>query len=149
MRSLGALKPTLLCKLKCVHGGGGRSKEKSGTDKKHSPSISFSLALRFMLILSFAMLSLSTIFVLALDFSVTKRQDAEIEKSLSQISQSLLSSPMDELAFLPLPYYMTFAVGKKEALFPWQQMTVCSPYWTQVGKTRHILKKIFLLTATF
>ena len=143
MRSLGALKPTLLSKLKCVHGGGGGSKEKSGTEKKHSPSISFSLALRFMLILSFAMLSLSTIFVLALDFSVTKRQDAEIEKSLSQISQSLLSSPMDELAFLPLPYYMTFAVWEEGSALPLATNDSLLPLLDSGGKNQTYFEKDF------
>ena len=78
-------------------------------------SISLPLVFRFMLLLAFAMLTLSLLFVSALKFSVTKRQDAELKESISIISESLASSGTDELDFLALPYYITYTVYELES----------------------------------
>ena len=114
MIGVGALKSSFLRKLAGVPADGGVGTAKRDAGGRLSPSISISLALRFMLILAFAMISLSMIFVFALDFSVTKQQDTEIEKSISLISATLRSGSSEDIDFLQLPYYITFAVWEKQ-----------------------------------
>ncbi|WP_294428015.1 cell wall metabolism sensor histidine kinase WalK [uncultured Treponema sp.] len=75
-----------------------------------SPSISIPLAFRFMLLLAFAMLSLALIFVQLLRLSVTHKQDSDLEKGISLVAQTLRGGGADELAFLELPYYITYTV---------------------------------------
>ena len=80
-----------------------------------SPSISFPLALRFMLILAFSMLSLSVLIVSLLRFSVTHKQNRELEESISLISFAILNDKADELDFLNLAYYITYTVYETES----------------------------------
>lgn len=89
--------------------------------KKH---ISFHLALRFMLLLAVAMLSLSGIIVFLLQRSVVDHQNHELNASLKAICSLLESSAdpdgakgaagesssADDLAFLELPYFITYVV---------------------------------------
>lgn len=85
-----------------------------GAMKKFSPSISFPLALRFMLLLAFAMLSLSLIFVQLLRLSVTHKQDSDLEKGISLIKTALQNGGADEVDFLELPYYITYTIYDDE-----------------------------------
>ena len=78
--------------------------------KPASVPIELPLALRFMLLIGAAMLSLSVLFVLALRLSVTKRQDAELRQSIGRITETLERNGAEELAFVELAYYITYVV---------------------------------------
>ncbi len=80
--------------------------------KKKAPSsnIAFSLSLRYMLLLAFAMLSLSAIFLGFLQFSVVSRQNKSLKEGLSLLSSTLEKKGADDLAFLDLPYFITYVV---------------------------------------
>ena len=106
-------------------------------------SISLPLAFRFMLLLAFAMLTLSLLFVSALKFSVTKRQDAELKESISIISESLASSGTDELDFLALPYYITYTVYELESKKVLATNDSLLPLLDSGGKNLTYLKKNF------
>ncbi|MBR1403328.1 MAG: HAMP domain-containing histidine kinase [Treponema sp.] len=79
-----------------------------------SKSVSLPLALRFMLLLAASMLALSVLFVALLRLSVTHKQDFDLAQGISLISESLASRGTDELAFLELPYYITYAVWERD-----------------------------------
>ena len=81
---------------------------------RKSSSVSLPLALRFMLLLAAAMLSLSLLFVALLRHSVARAQDAELEKSISLIAAALRSRGADELAFIEIPYFIAYAVWEVE-----------------------------------
>ena len=106
-------------------------------------SISLPLVFRFMLLLAFAMLTLSLLFVSALKFSVTKRQDAELKESISIISESLASSGTDELDFLALPYYITYTVYELESKKVLATNDSLLPLLDSGGKNLTYLKKNF------
>ena len=78
--------------------------------KKRDVAVPFPLALRFMLLLACAMLSLSVLFALLLRLSAARRQDAELEKSLALLTETLRTGGVDALSFAELAYYVTFSV---------------------------------------
>ena len=88
---------------------------------KKPPAVPIFLTFRFMILLASAMLSLSLLFVFALRFSVSKRQDNDLQKSLLKIKQSLQTMESDSieetnlLDFLELPYYITYNVYKADS----------------------------------
>ena len=81
---------------------------------KSRTSVSLPLALRFMLLLAASMLALSVLFVALLRLSVTHKQNFDLAQGISLISESLASRGTDELAFLELPYYITYAVWERD-----------------------------------
>ncbi len=80
----------------------------------YSPS--FFLSLRFMLLLALSMLTLAFLFVTLLHFSVTKKQNAELEKSILQIEKAVINDGYEDVAFLELPYYITYTVWNPETM---------------------------------
>ncbi len=82
--------------------------------KSHRASVSFSLALKYMLLLSAAMLSLSLLLVVSLRFSVTWRQDEDLRQSVDRIGEVVRRGESESIVFLELPYYITYTVYKPE-----------------------------------
>ncbi len=78
------------------------------------PSVSFSLALRFMLVLAVAMLSLSVLLVSVLRLSVARRQEAELRASLEKICATVEENGVEDIAFVDLAYYITYTVYEAE-----------------------------------
>ncbi|MBP3771773.1 MAG: hypothetical protein J6I53_03650 [Treponema sp.] len=46
---------------------------------------------------------------------MTRKQDSDLAQGISLISETINSKGMDELAFLELPYYITYAVWEQES----------------------------------
>lgn len=88
---------------------------------KKKTAVPIFLTLRFMILLASAMLSLSLLFVFALRFSVSKRQDTDLQKSLIKIEESIQTIKNESieetnlLDFLELPYYITYNVYESES----------------------------------
>ncbi len=117
--------------------------KKNGALRENSPSISFPLALRFMLLIALAMLSLSLIFVFLLRHSVTRRQNSELEKCISLIEGSIQKNGTDELSFLPLPYYITYSVYDSESQAVISTNDSLLPLLDSGGKSRTYFEKDF------
>ena len=81
---------------------------------RSSPSVSFSLALRFMLVLAVAMLSLSVLLVSVLRLSVARRQEAELRASLEKICATVEENGVEDIKFVDLAYYITWTVYEPE-----------------------------------
>ena len=109
----------------------------------HQPTISLPLALRFMLLLSVAMLSLSLLFVALLRLSVSRSQDSELKKSISLISETVRTRGVDELSFLPLPYYITYAVYEADSKAVLSTNDSLLPLLDSAGKSRTYFEKDF------
>lgn len=107
------------------------------------PSVSFPLALRFMLLIAAAMLSLSLIFVFALRQSVTRRQTSELEKCISLIEDSIQKTGSEELSFLPLPYYITYTVYDSQSRTVISTNDSLLPLLDSQGKSRTYFEKDF------
>ncbi len=82
---------------------------------KKKREVSFSLAIRFMLIIGLAMICLAIIFVGVLRHSVVSHQDKELDNSIKIITKALNESGQEELAFLDIPYYITYTVYHKDS----------------------------------
>ena len=108
-----------------------------------SKNLSLSLALRFMILLALAMISLSLLFVTLLRASVTKKQNLELEKSISFITDSLTSSGIDELSFLELPYYITYVLYEKESKKILAKNDSLLPLLDSAGKSLTFYEKNF------
>ena len=72
--------------------------------------VSFSLALKFMLLLAAAMLFLSVLFIGLLNLSVKNKQSRELMKSAAVICQTVANGDIDDLDFITIPYYITYTV---------------------------------------
>ena len=72
--------------------------------------VSFSLALKFMLLLAAAMLFLSVLFIGLLNLSVKNKQSRELRESAAVISQTVANGDIDDLDFITIPYYITYTV---------------------------------------
>ena len=72
--------------------------------------VSFSLALKFMLLLAAAMLFLSVLFIGLLNLSVKNKQSRELRESAAVICQTVANSDIDDLDFITIPYYITYTV---------------------------------------
>ena len=77
---------------------------------KKSNEVSFSLALKFMLLLAAAMLFLSVLFIGLLNLSVKNKQSKELRESAALICQTIFEGNIDDLDFITLPYYITYTV---------------------------------------
>ena len=77
---------------------------------KKSNEVSFSLALKFMLLLATAMLFLSVLFIGLLNLSVKNKQSRELRESAAVISQTVANGDIDDLDFITIPYYITYTV---------------------------------------
>ena len=106
-------------------------------------AISFSLSLRFMLLIAFAMLSFALIFVLILDVSVARRQDEDLRRSVELISESVLRAGTDELAFLDLAYYVTYTVYEPDSRQVLSTNDSLLPLLDSGGKSRTHFEKDF------
>ena len=106
-------------------------------------SVSLPLALRFMLLIAAAMLSLSMLFVSFLRLSVTKQQDSDLEKSISLISDAFQTGGADELAFLELPYYIIYSVWETDTRKILATNDSLLPLLDSGGKSRTYFKKDF------
>ncbi|MBQ9207587.1 MAG: HAMP domain-containing histidine kinase [Treponema sp.] len=110
---------------------------------KSRTSISLPLALRFMLLLAASMLALSVLFVALLRLSVTHKQDSDLAQGISLISESLASRGTDELAFLELPYYITYAVWERDGRVVLSTNDSLLPLLESNGKSRTHFEKDF------
>ena len=110
---------------------------------KSRTSISLPLALRFMLLLAASMLALSVLFVALLRLSVTHKQDFDLAQGISLISESLASRGTDELAFLELPYYITYAVWERDGRVVLSTNDSLLPLLDSDGKSRTHFEKDF------
>lgn len=72
--------------------------------------VSFSLALKFMLLLAAAMLFLSVLFIGLLNLSVKNKQSRELRESAVVICQTVANGDIDDLDFITIPYYITYTV---------------------------------------
>ena len=72
--------------------------------------VSFSLALKFMLLLAAAMLFLSVLFIGLLNLSVKNKQSRELRESAAVICQTVANGDIDDLDFITIPYYITYTV---------------------------------------
>ena len=72
--------------------------------------VSFSLALKFMLLLAVAMLFLSILFIGLLNLSVKNKQSRELRESAAVICQTVANGDIDDLDFITIPYYITYTV---------------------------------------
>ena len=72
--------------------------------------VSFSLALKFMLLLAAAMLFLSVLFIGLLNLSVKNKQAEDLRVSGAKICQTIANGNIDDLDFITLPYYITYTV---------------------------------------
>ena len=77
--------------------------------------VSFSLLLKFMILLSFAVFSVSFLFVAFLRLSVTSKQDSELEKAAGVIIENLSALGIEEVDFLELPYFITYTIFEKDS----------------------------------
>ena len=112
-----------------------------GARGRLSPSVF--LSFRFMLLLALSMLSLSVLFVALLRLSVTRKQDADLEKSLALICETIEGRGTDELAFLELPYYITYAVWEREGRAVLSTNDSLLPLLESEGKSRTHFEKGF------
>ena len=110
---------------------------------KSRTSVSLPLALRFMLLLAASMLALSVLFVALLRLSVTHKQDSDLAQGISLISESLASRGTDELAFLELPYYITYAVWERDGRVVLSTNDSLLPLLESDGKSRTHFEKDF------
>ena len=110
---------------------------------KSRTSVSLPLALRFMLLLAASMLALSVLFVALLRLSVTHKQDFDLAQGISLISESLASRGTDELAFLELPYYITYAVWERDGRVVLSTNDSLLPLLDSDGKSRTHFEKDF------
>ena len=72
--------------------------------------VSFSLALKFMLLLAAAMLFLSVLFIGLLNLSVKNKQAEDLRESGAKICQTIANGNIDDLDFITIPYYITYTV---------------------------------------
>ena len=102
-----------------------------------------------MLLLAASMLALSLLFVALLRLSVTHKQDYDLAQGISLISETVATRGADELAFLELPYYITYAVWEKESTPTTLNNRVLStndsllPLLESEGKSRTYFEKDF------
>ena len=122
-------------------GEGVAENRRFGARGRLSPSVF--LSLRFMLLIAFSMLSLSLLFVLLLRSSVTRKQDSDLAQGISLISETINSKGMDELAFLELPYYITYAVWEQESGMVISTNDSLLPLLESEGKSRTYFEKDF------
>jgi signal transduction histidine kinase len=104
--------------------------------------ISFSLLLKFMILLAFAGLAISFLFVAFLRLSVTSRQDSDLERAAQVISENLYKSGIDELAFLELPYFITYTIYEPDSQVLATNDSLL-PLLDSEGKTKNFFKKDF------
>ncbi|MBQ3670181.1 MAG: HAMP domain-containing histidine kinase [Treponema sp.] len=109
--------------------------------KKKSASVSVPLALRFMLLLAIAMLSLSVLFTVLLTRSVRHKQDSDLEKSIALIADTLTTKGVDELSFLDLAYYVTYAVYDQKSKTVLATNDSLLPLLESEGKSRTYFEK--------
>ncbi|MCR4822470.1 MAG: HAMP domain-containing histidine kinase [Treponema sp.] len=109
--------------------------------KKPSKNISLSLALRFMLLLAFAMLSLTGIFILLLQLAIVNKQDSQLEESIELISQTVESEGIEEVDFLELPYFITYTIYQKEEKNILSTNDALLPLLESEGKSRTYFQK--------
>ncbi len=108
-----------------------------------SKSVSLPLALRFMLLLALSMLLLSVVFAELLKVSVTHKQDSDLEKSIALICRTVEERGTDELAFLELPYYITYAVWERDGRTVLSTNDSLLPLLDSDGKSRTHFEKDF------
>ena len=109
--------------------------------KKLSPPVAFFLSFRFMLLLAASMILLSVIFLSLLRFSVTRKQDVELEESLNLICETIRLNGKDDLAFLDLPYYITYTVWEKKSGAVLATNDSLLPHLESDGKSRTYFEK--------
>lgn len=105
--------------------------------------VSVPLAIRFMLLLAFAMLSLSVVFFTLLRLSVTKKQDDDLQESLALMRASIEENGTEELAFLALPYYISYSVYEEESKAVLATNDSLLPLLDSKGKSRAYFEKDF------
>lgn len=111
--------------------------------KKLSPPVAIFLSFRFMLLLAASILLLSVIFLSLLRLSVTHKQDTDLEESISLISETIRLKGRDDLAFLELPYYITYAVWERESGTLLATNDSLLPHLESEGKSRTYFEKDF------
>ena len=114
-----------------------------GARGRLSPPVAIFLSFRFMLLLAASMILLSVIFLSLLRLSVTHKQDADIEKSIALISETIRLKSTEDLAFLELPYYITYAVWEQESGAVLATNDSLLPHLDSGGKNRTYFEKDF------
>ena len=82
--------------------------------RKKAPSVTFTLALRFSLVLALAVLSLAVLFTFALKRYIYNSQSRELKDSAEELALSLKTNSQSEQKE-KIPYYITYAVYQKES----------------------------------
>lgn len=111
--------------------------------KKLYPPVAIFLSFRFMLLLAASMILLSVIFLSLLRFSVTRKQDVELEESLNLICETIRLNGKDDLAFLDLPYYIIYTVWEKKSGAVLATNDSLLPHLESEGKSRTYFEKDF------
>ena len=112
---------------------------------KKTTEVSFSLALKFMLLLAAAMLFLSVLFIGLLNLSVKNKQSKELRESAALICQTIVNGNIDDLDFITLPYYyITYTVydESKEVLFTNDSLL---PLLDSNGKVKEYFEKDYFI----
>ena len=82
--------------------------------RKKAPSVTFTLALRFSLVLALAVLSLAVLFTFALKRYIYNSQSRELKDSAEELALALKTNAQPEQKE-KIPYYITYAVYQKES----------------------------------
>ncbi|MBO7612530.1 MAG: HAMP domain-containing protein, partial [Treponema sp.] len=82
--------------------------------RKKAPSVTFTLALRFSLVLALAVLSLAVLFTFALKRYIYNSQSRELKDSAELLALALKTDAQPEQKE-KIPYYITYAVYQKES----------------------------------
>ena len=112
---------------------------------KKTTEVSFSLALKFMLLLAAAMLFLSVLFIGLLNLSVKNKQSKELRESAALICQTIVNGNIDDLDFITLPYYyITYTVydESKDVLFTNDSLL---PLLDSNGKVKEYFEKDYFI----
>ncbi|MBQ6781885.1 MAG: hypothetical protein IJP62_11775 [Treponema sp.] len=124
-------------------GEGVAENRRVGARGRLSPSITVHLSFKFMILLAGTIFLLALLFVSLLTYSVTQKQDADLQKSIVRITDTVLADGTDDLAFLDLAYYVTYAVYETESRTVLATNDSLLPLLDSDGKSRTYFAKDF------
>ena len=113
--------------------------------RKKAPSVTFTLALRFSLVLALAVLSLAVLFTFALKRYIYNSQSRELKDSAEELALALKTNAQPEQKE-KIPYYITYAVYQKESQ---EILETNDPFLplleATMGKTKKFISKNYFI----